>query len=66
MPKLKLRVINPQIEHPKEIAKRRVRAYKYPKQSITNIHGPEESRAPYLDVEGVLERANIRHMLGKK
>lgn len=64
MPRLNLRVVTPEQNHARDIARKRVKAYKHPRQSRVNIHCPEG--APVLNVTEVLERADIRHQIGKK
>lgn len=63
-----LRAVDPNHETNRDIARRRVAEYqesKEPGEPITNIHGPEESRAPSLDVDEVLKKSLPDH-LGKK
>lgn len=68
MSKPYLRAVDPDRESNQDIARRRVREYeqsKQPKEPTTNIHGPEEGRAPSLNVDEILRKSQPDH-LGKK
>lgn len=61
-----LRVIDPNHEHPRDVARRRVKDYRKPKEPITNIHVPEDVRpSKHLVVDEVLERS-YPNLIGKK
>lgn len=65
MPRLNLRVVTPEQNHARDIARKRVKAYRHPKQPICNIHGPEEGRAPVLNVDETIRRSQP-DLIGKK
>lgn len=61
------RLVDKNEEHPRDIAKRRIAEYQGdPPPPIVNIHGPEEGRAPFLDVDETLDKSGPGYLVGKE